>query len=61
MTNGRYINKRSHLLDQHAHHQIIYFLLSLEDNEYAGIKYPIKLKQPKKLLLMRMLTQRVEK
>ena len=38
------------------HHQITYFLLSLEENEYAGIKFPINLKHPKKLLLMRMLT-----
>ena len=27
-------------------HQITYFLLSLEENEYAGIKYPIVLKHP---------------
>ena len=25
-----------------------YFLWSLEENEYAGIKYPIYLKHPKK-------------
>ena len=27
-------------------HQITYFLLGLEENEYAGIKYPIVLKHP---------------
>ena len=27
-------------------HQIIYFLLSLEENEYAGIKYPIVQEHP---------------
>ena len=42
-------------------HQITYFLLSLKENEYASIKYLINLKHPKKLLLMRMLAQRVEK
>ena len=36
------------------------FLLSLEENEYAGIKYPINMKYPEKLLLMRILTQRVD-
>ena len=32
-----------------------------EENEYAGIKQTINQKHPKKLLLMRTLTQRVEK
>ena len=41
------------------HHQITYFLLSLEENEYAGIKFPINLKHPKKLLLMRILAQKL--
>ena len=41
-------------------HQIIYFLLSLEGNKYAGIKYPINLNHPEKLLLMRALTQKVQ-
>ena len=41
------------------HHQITYFLLSLEEYEYAGIKFPINLKHPKKLLLMRILAQKV--
>ena len=36
-------------------HQITYFLRSLEENECACIKYPINMKHPKKLLLMRIL------
>ena len=42
-------------------HQIIYFLLSLEGNESAGTKYPINLKHPENFLVMRTLTQKVEK
>ena len=42
-------------------HQITYFLWSLEENEYTAIKYPINLKLPKKLLLMKILTQRLKK
>ena len=42
-------------------HQITYFLLSPKENEYVSIKCAINLKHPKKLLLMKMLTQRVEK
>ena len=42
-------------------HQITYFLWSPEENGYADIKYPINLKHPQKLLLMRILTQRVVK
>ena len=35
--------------------QITYFLWSLEENEYAGIKYPINLKYLQKFLLMTIL------
>ena len=41
------------------HLQRTYFLLGIEENEYAGIKFPINLKHPKKLLLMRILAQKV--
>ena len=38
-----------------THHQITNFSWSLEENKYADIKYPINLKHPQKLLLMRIL------
>ena len=41
------------------HLQRTYFLLGIEETEYAGIKFPINLKHPKKLLLMRILAQKV--
>ena len=41
------------------HLQRTYFLLGIEENEYAGIKFPINLKHPKKLLLMRILAQKL--
>ena len=37
----------------------IFYLV--EENKYAGINHPMIQKNPKKLLLIRMLTQRVEK
>ena len=42
-------------------HQKTYFLLGLEENEYAGIKHPINLKPTQELLLIRILAQRGEK
>ena len=43
------------------HQQVTYFLWSLEENEYAGIKNPINLKHPEKLTLVMILSQRVDK
>ena len=42
-------------------HQITYFLWTLEENQFAGIKCPINLKHPPKIfILVKILTQRVE-